>query len=230
MHPYRHNPPRSDARSQRSYPDLFTPVASSPDLWIFPSTPDAPPRDARPLYQHPPPQDPIPRTTAYGSHDLPQILVFYRGEPSIYLFGYGRDAAELDDHVWRRVGMSVTAHLRRAATHAAQNPGAPPPMLGIGVPIDLRYIDFPLDINLDTTRTAFGIILQELAPPGPLGVSGGRGRRLYTVSEWDILCRRCGMAIRHFCTDEFWNGRYILHLREEVCRNATQSVGTRLNG
>ena len=142
-----------------------------------------------------------------------KVFVYYRG-PQMW-HSYTRHPQPMDARLRRRLDMSIVAHVRQTIIHRATDE---PPVLREGEDIDLCRIEFPLDINLDTTRREFGLMLQDLAPPVPPSMSGGWGRRLYTVSEWDILCPRCGLTIRHFCTDKFWNERYILHLREEVCR------------
>ena len=84
----------------------------------------------------------------------------------------------------------------------------------MGTEIDLCYVDFGLDMNADITRTAFGLTLQALAPP-----TRTLGAREHSVTEWDIVCQRCGAVVKHYHTDKFCNGRYLAHRKDPQCKN-----------
>lgn len=216
MPPICHNELPGDAENT-SHP-LTPPVVSKTDLWIFPPDGDidALPLDADPDFQHPP--HPIYSPTNYplSAQDPPQILIFYRGPQVVY--NYTCNPPPMSYRLTRRIDLSISAHLRYAeAQQTYRDFRNHIPLLEEGTEIDLRYVDFPHDINLNTTRTEFGILLQNLAPPIPPEV--GSELRLHTVSQWDIVCRRCGEAITHYSTDKFWNTRYIQHRKESECKN-----------
>ncbi|KJA14293.1 hypothetical protein HYPSUDRAFT_1073144 [Hypholoma sublateritium FD-334 SS-4] len=164
MPPYQ---PRISTRETESTSQPHATDAESPsELWIFPpdNNPDAPPPDAHPDFEHP--AQPIDTLANYSYSPLspPQILIFFRGMEMVYK--YQRNPPPMPPAVAQRIELSITAHLRRAGVLLG-------PQLGFqfieeGTPIDLRFIDFPLDINLNTTRTNFGLMLQYLAPPTSL--------------------------------------------------------------
>ncbi|KJA14028.1 hypothetical protein HYPSUDRAFT_209050 [Hypholoma sublateritium FD-334 SS-4] len=176
-------------------------------VWILPTTPDAPALDTSPGFEHPP-QQPSGRTNYYPfpTEDRPRLLVYYRGPPLIWAY-----EDRLLPWVSSRVRESVDAHRRRA--------GLPFDYAGPiaeGTYIHINYADIPIDVEMHHTREAFGMLLQDAVPTLPPQALAG-GNRVYTVSEWDIVCRRCGTHVRQYCTDEGWCGRYLAHLQEPEC-------------
>ena len=115
-------------------------------------------------------------------------------------YRYGRKLPPIPPSIAPRIGVSVAAHRRRIASHEIYV--LPRTVASVeGTEIDLCYVDFGLDMNADITRTAFGLTLQALAPP-----TRTLGAREHSVTEWDIVCRRCGTVVKHYYTDKFWNG------------------------
>ena len=68
-------------------------------------------------------------------------------------------------------------------------------------------------MNADITRGDFGLTLQGLAP-----LSRKPGERNHSVTEWEIVCRRCEAVVKHYHTDKFWNGRYLAHRKDPKCK------------
>lgn len=191
-----------------SYSNVTEPTASNSALYIFP------PSSTHTLVQHPQPTHMLPNIFSPLTGPTP-IFVHFRGRRAYYR--YSRNAPPGLSPPAPRLALSMWTHLRLSGTPVLPPlPTDPSTCIAEGTQIDLCYVDFAVDMNEYPTRTDFGLMLQRLAPTA--------GAQNHFVEEWDIACRRCGKLIRQYYTDEFWNGRYLLHRVEPQCKNREGEV------
>ncbi len=187
------NPSNKKGRIPPSDPNLIAAMKAGIKLYIFPSTSSNPTEDAQRV---------IPRSTTISVIALfptegPTIRVHFDGPEAPSRYEY--DLPPIGPSIPPRIAASVAAHLRRISPHKVDSflRGAS----FEGTQIDLCYVDFGLDMNADITRGDFGLTVQGLVPPARIP-----GVNEYSVTEWEIECRRCGAVVKHYHTDKFWNG------------------------
>lgn len=154
-----------------------------------------------------------PTTIAHPStalKELAEVRIFFYGPPISFSYG-GRNPAgpaPLNPILARRIECSIPQLLRYKAN--GQDP-PPHPASIEGMKIDLRYVDFRIDMRKGITREQFMQYLREFVPPVM------SSDVVYGVREWKIVCLRCRENIWHLISDEFWNGRYLAHRSDPQC-------------
>ncbi|KJA14300.1 hypothetical protein HYPSUDRAFT_59463 [Hypholoma sublateritium FD-334 SS-4] len=164
-----------------------------------------PSHDAQPLRAQHAHTTSNPATTVQPTDDTVEVRINYGGPLSLWCYGRP-NAPAVHPIVENHIDFAHTAHQRRLNAHG-QDPLLAPPS-DEGTHIDLRYLDFGLNMSDFPTRASFKAMLDAFAPPEI-------GERW---PEWEIVCRRCGAAVKHFHTDARWNGVYLAHLGSRYCQ------------
>ena len=199
------NPSKNKTRIPPSDPKLIAAMKSGIKLYIFPSTSSNPTEDA----QHVIPRSTTISTIALFPTEGPTIRVHFDGPEAPYRYEY--DLPPIGPSIPPRIAASVASHLRRIKSNEVDRLSLSASFEG--TQIDLCYVDFGLDMNADITRGDFGLTLQGLAP-----LAHKPGARNHSVTQWEIVCRRCGAVVKHCHTDKFWNGRYLAHRKDPKCK------------
>ncbi|KJA14022.1 hypothetical protein HYPSUDRAFT_59588 [Hypholoma sublateritium FD-334 SS-4] len=141
------------------------------------------------------------------SQESAQVQVHLSGPAVTWLVEeFGANLHLTTDALATRIRLSRAAYTRRIIQFG-QDPALRAPSAG-AVEINMCYADY--SVGMDVTREALKRTLGRLALPN----SGDLG---HCVSEWVIVCRRCGEGVTHYYADELWNGRYIAHRRDPRC-------------
>ena len=148
----------------------------------------------------------LPEKALVPTKELAEIRVYFYGPLVIFSYSATNPPPSI---LVRRVKYSAIPYMRCTTTNKKDAFNRAPSLERIR--IDLRYVDFRINMNKVVTRAAFMRLLRALLPP--VKDSGSK----YRLPEWHVVCLRCGEVIPHHYTDKVWNGRYLDHRRDPRC-------------
>ncbi len=149
----------------------------------------------------------LPGKALVPTKELAEIRVYFHGPPVVFSYSATNPPPSI---LVRRVKYSVIPYMRRTKTNKQDASIRDPSFERL--PIDLRYVDFRVNMNKVVTRAAFMRLLRALLPP--VKDAGNK----YRLPEWHVVCLRCREVIPHHYTDKIWNGRYSDHRRDPRCK------------